>query len=242
MATPTWTAATTGQPTQAGQINQFLGTHSTSIVYNGAITSQQTTAGTGSVSTLNTFIAQSVTTSSTQTTLGRVILRLSKTGTPPPVTVSLQTDNAGQPSGIALVATPLPPDLIPTSLNNVTIPLPTAVTPSTKYWIVLSADGTTGNVVNWGKSNQTSGASISTDGVSWTAQAFGLLYIFVDNTLKFTVAHFWDDGGARWATIVTNTIGQMTTLAEFCVGQTPTGYFFSQRSFAYNNGFFTGTA
>lgn len=242
MATPTWLAATSGQPTRAGQINQYLGTHSATFTYAGAIQSQQNTAGTGSQTSLNTFVAQSFTTASTQTTVGRVLLTIDRTGTPPPITVSLEIDVSGAPSGTPIVSTLLPMDFLGTTSGQLSIPLPAVVSPSTKYWVVLNATGTTGNVFNWFKSNQTSGASTSPTGVTWTAQTFGLLYILFDNTLLLPVTHTWEDGGARWTAMSYNGLGQLNAMNEFTQGQTATGYLTSARIYTYASGQLTGIA
>lgn len=242
MATPNWLAATSGQPTQSGQVNQFLGTHSATLIYAGAIQSQQVTAGTGSQTSLNTFIAQSFTTASTQTTVGRVILTLSKTGAPPPISVSLQIDVSGAPSGTPIVTTLLPNDFLGTSSGTFSIPLPAVVASSTKYWIVLNATGTTGNIFNWFKSNQTSGASTSPTGVTWTGQTFGLLYQVLDNTLITPLTHTWEDGGVRWTILLYNALAQLVTLGEYTQGQTATGYLLSVRSLNYTSGQLTSIA
>jgi len=243
MATPSWLAATSGQPTQAGQVNQFLGTHNATIVFTGATQAQQTTAGSGSVSSLGTYIAQSFQTTGAQTTIGRVSLTLSKTGTPPPITLSIQANNSGAPSGTPLVTTLLPQDFLGTSSANFSIPIPiTGLTPSTTYWIVLNAQGTSGNIFSWFKSNQTSGCSTSTNGTSWSAQTFGLLYQVVDNSAVIPFAHTWEDSGVRWTILGYNVSGQLVTVAEYNQGQTATGYLLSVRSLSYTNGILSSVA
>jgi hypothetical protein len=236
MATPVWLAATTNQATQAGQVNQFLGTHAATIVYTGVVQSQQTTAGSGSQSTQTTYIGQKFTSAGSQTTIGRAVLTLSITGTPPPVSVSIQADSSGKPSGTPLVSTLLPRDFLSGSSNPISIPLPAGISISTAYWIVMGIDGSAGNVFNWFKSNQASGCSTSTDGITWTTQTFGLLYQVFDYTLSGQIIHTWEDLGARWTLSGFNGTNQLVTLSEYTQGQTQTGYLTSNRALGYASG------
>lgn len=236
MPTPTWLAATTGQATNAGQINQFLGTHASSLIYAGAVQAQQTTAGAGSTASNSLYIAQSFTTGASQTTIGRVVLTLAKTGAPPPITVSIQATVSGHPSGVALVSTLFPHDFV-SGATAFSIPLPvTGLTAATQYWVVLNADGDVSNFFSWSKSNQVTGASTSPTAVTWTPQAYGLLYQVCDNTVVNPLVHTRDDSGARWTIQSYNGLGQAVALGEYTAGQTASGYLLSFRTLAYTAG------
>lgn len=237
MATPAWLAATASNPTKAGQVNQFLGTHASALVYTGTVQASQVTAGSGASASNGLFAAQAFTTGAAQTTIGRVILTLAKTGAPAPITVSIQATVAGSPSGTPLVSVLLPQDFLGGSAATFSIPLPASgLTPSTQYWIVLSAVGDASNFFSWSKSNQTSGAKTSTNGTTWSTQTFGMLYQVCDNTTVVPLVHTWDDTGARWTIMLYNALGQMVTLGEYTAGQTTTGYLLSVRSLAYTTG------
>jgi hypothetical protein len=237
MATPAWLAATASEPTAAGQVNQFLGAHAATLIYTGTVQSSQVTAGSGAVNSDGLYIAQSFTTGAAQTTLGRVLLTFAKTGTPAPVSVSLQANSGGSPSGTPLVTTLLPADFLSGTPALFSIPLPASgLSPSTQYWIVLNAVGDASDYFSWSKSNQTSGAKTSTNDTSWTAQTYGLLYEVCDNTLLNPLVHTWEDTGARWTLMLYNTLLQLVTLAEYTAGQTATGYVVSARSLSYTAG------
>lgn len=237
MATPTWLAATATNPTKAGQVNQFLGAHAATLIYTGTVQASQITAGSGSVASNGLYIAQSFTTGAAQSTIGRVFLSLGKTGTPAPVSVSLQANSGGSPSGTPLVTTLMPADFLSGTPGLFSIPLPASgLTPSTQYWIVLNAVGDASDFFSWAKSNQTSGAKTSTNGTSWTTQTYGLLYEVCDNTVVNPLAHTWEDSGARWTILLYNSLLQIVTLGEYTAGQTATGYLVSARSLSYTAG------
>lgn len=238
MSTPAWLAATSGQSPLAAQINQFLGTHAIQVFYTGASLGGQTTAGSGSVATNGTYLAQGFTPGINQTP-GRFLLTMSVTGSPAPFTVSVQTDNAGKPSGTLLVSTTVPSGYVPGSSTAITIPLPCTLTAATPYWIVINAVGDVSNFYSWFKSNQASGVSTSTNGSTWTAQTYGVLYQRFDQSVVNPPVHTWEDTGARWSTLVSNaTSSALTALDEYTTGQ-GSGYLQSQRTFTYSTGLLT---
>lgn len=240
MPTPTWLAATTGQATKAGQVNQFLGAHAATLVYQGAQTAAQSTAGTGGTNSNSLWIAQSFTTAVGQTAIGRVAPTFSITGTPTtPLTVAIYASSGGAPSGSPLVTTLLPQEFLSGTPTVRSIPLPCTVTASTTYWIVTQADGDPSNFYTWSKSNQVSGASTSTNGTTWTAQAYGLLYQVFDQTVTPPIKHTWEDTGARWTSFGVDAFNRYTSLFEFTQGQTATGYLASVRTLAYTSGVLT---
>jgi hypothetical protein len=235
MATPAWLAATATQPGQSGQVNQFLGTHAASIIYTGATIASQTTTGSGNSNTNATWLAQSFATGVGVSAVGRVRLMLGFTGSPTPLTVSLYANSAGAPTGSPLVSTFVPTNYLTGGGSTVSIPLPVSVSASTTYWIVLPAVGDASDFYQWFKSNQTSGASTSTNGTSWTAQTYGFLYTTIDQTPTFPLVHTWEDSGARWTTVTSNANGTPSQLQELTTAQGTNQYMYSSRSFTYSS-------
>ena len=247
--TPTWQAATTGQPGNAGAVNQFLGTHAATVLYTGVQTAAQTTAGTGSVSTNGLYIAQSFSTAVGQTAIGHAIARISSGGATSgsqlgPTTLSLHANSAGAPTGPPLATVTFTVEYVAAAPAFVTFPLPvTGLTASTTYWLVTAPAGNATYSYLWWESNQTSGASTSTNGTTWTAQAYGLLYEVYDQTATGLLTCTWEDAGDRWTwrSYAANT-NQVSQYAEYTVGQTTAGYLQSFRTFSYTNGLLTGVA
>ena len=239
MLTPAWLAATPGYAGQAGQVNQFLGTHAVTCLYQGNTVAQQTTLGSGANNSSSTYLAQSFN-SGSATAIGQVVLYLNVTGTPPPVSVALFADSGG-PAGAPLASTPFPKEFTSGTAAAVSIPLPAAVTPSTTYWLVLDTLGDGSDYFAWFKSNQTSGASTSPDGVTWTAQAYGFYFKVLDQSPVLPLAATWEDSGARW-TSYSYTSGQLTGVQEFTAGQTAGGYTAGKRALTYSGGLLTKVA
>lgn len=238
---PSWLGATSGQGAQAGQINQFLGAHAVTYLYAATQCAAQSTAGSGSVNSNSLWIAQSFATASGQTAVGRVVLTLAVTGSPSPLTVSLYASSGGAPTGSALVSTSVPKEFLTGSATALSIPLPATVTASTTYWIVTTAVGDASDLYSWSKSNQTSGASTSTNGTSWSAQTYGLLYQVYDQSASGALTHAWEDSGARWTGFGYNALSEITALREYTVAQS-SGYVESNRTLSYSSGILTGVA
>lgn len=232
MATPNWIGATVAQPPLAAQVDQFLGTHAITYLYTGASGGGQTTLGSGSVNSNGLYIAQSFTAVANYN-LGRVVLAFSTvTGSPTvPTTVSIQTSSGGAPSGTALVTTTVPPQFL---VSNVSIPVPCALTSGAVYWIVLAAVGDGSDYVSWLKTNQTSGASTSTNGTSWTAQTYGLYYAVWDQETFLPLTHTWEDGGARWTAELYTGVNELSSLREYTVAQGAGQYVSSSRALTYS--------
>lgn len=234
MPTPVWQGATSGQRGSASQINQFLGAHAATLIYAGASFASQATAGSGAVNSNSLYIAQSFATGTT-TAIGRAFLTVAVTGSPPPLTLGIYASAASAPSGAALVATVVPSNLYTGTPASLSIPLPYAsLIASTTYWIVAGATGDVSNFYSFSKSNQTSGASTSTNGTSWAAQTYGLLYNALNQASTGFLAHTWEDTGARWTSFATNTNGTPSSLTEYTVAQGPGQYVYSTRAFTYS--------
>jgi hypothetical protein len=232
MATPNWLGATTAQAAQAGQVNQFLGTHAASFLYAGASFSSQGTAGSGAVNSNSLWIAQQFTTG-TATAIGRAQLTLAVTGTPTALPLAVYANTSGAPSGGALVTTAIPSQYLTGSATAVSIPLPDTLSASTTYWLVTQAVGDASDFYSWSKSNQTSGASTSTNGTSWSAQTYGLLYTCFDKSAVSPLTHTWEDSGARWTTQTVNSNGSTNSWQEYTVAQGTSQYVYSKRTLVY---------
>jgi hypothetical protein len=233
MAAPTWLGATTGQLPASGQVNNFLVTHPSTLIYTGADQNQQVTAGSGAADSNSLYVAQSFTTSATYTT-GRIVLTLAVTGTPVPWSVTIQSNSSSAPSGTVLAGpVVIPHDYLSGSATAVSIPLPGgALATSTAYWIVAAPAGDGSDFFAWSKSNQTSGASTSTNGTSWTAQTYGLLFQVWDSTAAVPLLHTWEDSGARW-TSWQSSANIPTGLQEYTVAQGTNQYVYSGRTISY---------
>jgi|SRR6185437_148181 len=240
MATLSWDGATSGQPPLANQINQFLGTHAVTLAYTGTSQNAQTTLGSGSTSTNSLYIAQSFTTASAYTST-RVVLDFAVTGSPTPLTVSLQSNNAGAPSGTVLATIQVPSSFTSAGSLNVSMPLSAPLANATTYWIVMNAVGDPSNLYSWLKSNQVSGASTSANGTTWAAQTYGLVYQVYSGT-SGSLLHTYEDSGARWTIFTYNGAGTPSQVQEYTVAQGANQYVNSSRSYSYTNGLLTSVA
>jgi hypothetical protein len=251
--TPTWQAPVSGQAPRAAHVNQSLGSHSSVFVYDGTTRASQTTAGSTTTSTNGTWLAQSFATVAGQTTVGFVAMSLTTTTTTgaslSPATVQLRTNNAGAPSTTILASTTVTAEYSNLTSGGATtfrIGVPLAVsglTASTTYWLVVPAVGNASNNFTWFRSNQTSGASTSTNGTTWTAQAYGFTYAVTDLTATGQLRALYDDGGARWVWL-NHASGsqQLNTIFEYNVGQTTAGYLQTLKTVTYSNNVITGMA
>lgn len=249
--TPAWLAATSGQPGVAGQVNQFLGTHAAAVLYAGTQQAAQATAGSTSTSTASLYLAQEFTTGSSQAEAGYASIPLTTTITTGaslgPVTVSLCASASGAP-GAVLASSAVTAEYAHhvsggTPTTFITVPLPAAVTASTTYWITVSAGGTGGASFTWYRSNQSSGASTSPDGVTWTPQSYGFEFKVFDQSATGVMTAIWEDSGARWSAYTwSGSPSVPATIAEYTAGQTTAGYVQSYRAMTYSGGLLTGAS
>jgi hypothetical protein len=236
MATPAWLGATTGSAPSASQVNQLLGTHASSIVYTGTERDNQSTTGVGAVNSNGLWIAQSFTAGATYAT-GRAVMTFAVTGTPNQWVISIQGNTGGAPSGtiVSASAVAFPDDFATGSATALSVPLTGAsLVSGTTYWLVANAVGDVSNFFSWSKSNQVSGASTSTNGTAWTAQAYGLLFQVWDNTVVQPPVHTYEDSAARWTTFAWTAGNQPSKLSEYTVAQAANDYVASTRSFTYS--------
>lgn len=243
MTSSAWIAATTGQPPLAAQVNQLLVTHPATYVYTGVEQNHLPTAGSGSVASNGTWIAQLFTPSLVFTT-GRVVVTLAVTGTPAPLMLGVYSNVSSAP-GVPLVGpVALPAGFVGGSAAAVSVPLPgLTVASGTAYWLVAQAVGDASDFFSWSKANGTSGAMTSANGTSWTAQAYNLLFQVWDNTVLPPLLHTWEDAGARWSTLgAYNGGGQPGSLQEYTVAQGTGQYLYSNRAFSYSGSVLTSVA
>ena len=243
MNAPVWQGATTGSNGAAGQVNQFLAAHAVTYLYQGKLQSSQQTAGGSGINSTSLWLAQKFTMPGGVTASGYVMIRAAiAAGSPPVWPVTLQADNSGAPSGTPLVSASLPKEFLSLSLAWIPVPLPvTGLTPGAVYWIVAQQAGDSGNHYDWFESNQTSGASTSSNGSTWAAQTFGFMYQFYDQAATLPLAGTFEDSGARW-TWLSYTAGALTGVQEYTAGQTAAGYTAASRTLSYSGTLLTGVA
>lgn len=249
MAAPSWLAASTGSRTLPGQVNQFLGVHSSTWVYAGVQRAAQATGTALYASTAGAYLAQTFTTAAGQTTVGQVWLQISTVGGSPttatitPLTVGLYATLAGAPTGSALASTAVHEQYVYTSPFWVPVPLcATGLAAGATYALVVSAAGSGSAYYVWQHSNQPSGASTSPDGTTWTAQAYGLMFQVFDQTPGGQVQFLYDDDGARWAQFTYDSVGRVSALTEYCTAQNASAPLTSTRTLTYASGMLTGVA
>jgi hypothetical protein len=249
VTTNTWLGASSGQLPKAAQINQFLGVHALKNLYAGTAEAAELVNGSAHTSGSATiYMAQSFPTFAAQTTVGYVSVPItsftssgSLLGT---TTLSLYASSGSAPTGSPLVSTTLTTEYAYAASSSgvdttsVIYPLPiTGLTASGSYWLVLAPAGNNTQHYTWRQSNQTSGASLSTNGgVSWTAQAYGFQYQIYDQTASGLLTATWEDSGARWSALTYTATEEISTIAEYTVGQSATGYTQGYRTLTYTNG------
>lgn len=240
MATPNWNAATAGQQPLAGQVNQFLGTHAVNFVYTGVTQGSSTTLAGSATNSNGLYIAQQFTPGAQSSQ--RWVFTLAVTGSPNPLTMTIQTNNSGAPSGTVLSTTLIPNAFVPGSAGQVSVPTaPITFSAATVYWVVFSAVGDVSNFYAVSRTTAVSGASTSTNGSTWTAQAYGLYYNRFDTSTTGPMLHTYEDSGARWTSIGHNASSTVTSLSEYNTAQN-SGFFQSVRSFTYSSGDLTGVS
>lgn len=238
MAVPAWQSPVVGEQALAGHVNQLLGTHPTTYLYQGTLAASSA-GGSGSTASNGFWLAQRFTTGSAQTAVGYVAFASTVTGSPAPWTVSLQANVSSQPSGVPMASVQYPKELA----ASVTVALlPCAVTPSTQYWIVAEAAGDVTDFYSWALSSAGSGALISPDGVTWVTESFGLRYAVYDQAVIPPLLGICEDGGARYTLLGWAGAGEPVLVEEFTTGQTADGYAVSSRTLTYSAGLLTGAA
>lgn len=251
VTTNTWLGATTGQPPLAQQPNSYLGVHKIQPIYNSTLRSAQTTAsGTSAFTSSNgLWMAQSFSTAVGQTAIGYISISmaaLSALGSQlAPITIGLYASSGSAPTGSALFTILGTAEYINPGPAFIAFPFPvTGLTASTQYWIVTQPQGNGTFNYEWNQSNQTSGASTSTNGTTWTAQAYGFMYAVYDQTVNAPIIGTWEDNGARWQIWYTGSLGLagangITAVTQYTTSQNG-GYQQSFRNLNITNGILTG--
>jgi hypothetical protein len=250
--TPVWQAPSAGFAGNAGHVNQFLGSHAARVVYNGGtVTTQQATGSANYVSSQGTFMSQTFTVPGGQTAIGSINLQINAVGGSPTLplipqlTVGLYASSSGLPTGSAIVSATLQSTYIYSAPFWVNVALPLSpVTSGSIYAIVLSSAGTASHYYAVQRSNQTSGAATSPDGVTWTPQAYGFMYQVLDQSGSASgpVQTIYEDNGARVVQFFYNTNGTISKVVETTLSQSSSAPLISTRNLSYVTGLLTGAS
>jgi hypothetical protein len=246
---PAYLAATAGRSARAGQVNQFLGAHTSQFVYAGGTVQSSQATGAGVYSdTLTQWLTQRFTTGVSQTAIGSIQLQLSTIGGSPtlPLIAALQVglyaDSGGLPSGAALASATVSGTYVYSSPFWVTVPLvATGLSPGGPYHVVTAIAGTTGHYYAWQRSNQATGAASSPDGVTWTNQTYGLMYQVYDQSGTGLLQLISDDSGAHVTTFTYDSLNRISQVAEYTTAQDGTSIQ-SSGTLSYSNGLMTGVS
>lgn len=247
MATAPWLAAAAGYPANAGAVTQFLAAHPSQWVYAGALQAQSGN-GTALYQSLESgWLCQLFTTGSSQTAIGRVALQISTVGGSPlnttisPLTVTLYAASSQLPTGPALASVTLTEPYIYTQPFWVSVPLlAEGLAPSAPYCLVVTGTGSSSAYYAWQESNAGTGAATAPDGVTWSNQAFGLMFQVYDTTVAGQVQALVDDAGARVVNLAWSG-SELTGVTEYTLTQSGSTLV-NSRSLTYTNGLLTGVS
>lgn len=232
MASPNWIGASPAYVGLSGQVNQFLGSHSSVISYGGNAIQASGGTGTGLYgSTDGLYLAQEFTTGASQTVIGSVSLQLSTVGGSPvtatiaPLVISLYASLFGVPTGSPLAAATVTEQYVYSSPFWLSLPLAASgLTASTQYQLVVSAVGSASAYYAWQQSNTLFGASTAPDNVTWTAEGYGYMYEVFDNSgTTGNATLLTDDNGARFVQFAYNANNQPTSITEYTQTQNGAG-------------------
>lgn len=245
---PTMLAQSPGWPTNAGAVGQFLGAHNAFLMYSGAVVQTSQATGSGVYQpTASQWLSQTITTGSSQTVLGSIGLQLSAVGGSPtlalipPVTVGLYADLGGVPTGSALATATVSCQYVYSSPFWLQVPFGAAVTASTTYNVVVSPVGSSSHYYVWQQSNQSQGAATAPDGVTWTTQAYGLMYEVFDATSTGQLLAISEDGGQLVTQFTYTSLGQIATVTQYAATQSSSSIT-SSGTLSYTNGLLTGVS
>lgn len=245
---PAMLAQSSGYPTNAGAVGQFLGTHNAVCLYSGAVV--QTSQATGSgifQSTQSQWLSQTITTGAAQTVIGSIGLQLSTVGGSPtlplipPLTVALYADAGGLPSGPALASAVVSCQYVYGQPFWLQVPLGVTVTASTVYHVATNLVGTSSHYYLWQQSNQLQGAAVAPDGVQWSLASYGLMYEVLDNTAAGQLMAVSEDAGALITQFTYTARGLVATVTQHALTQSGSSIT-SSGSLTYTNGLLTGVS
>lgn len=227
-------------------MNQFLGTHGVGLIaYQGNL---KVTGAAAVNATLDTntgaaaqWIAQPFTTIALQTTVTRIEMMPTLVGTGADLTIDIQSNAAGSPSGVVLATITFPKEFQPAGATYVSFPLNvTGLVAATLYHIVVHGTASTTNFARFQLGNQNlSRTQISSNGVTWANSTLARtamfnIYADVNGLLRNT----YEDSGARWTGFdYAANSGPLSTIREY------TGALRSSRTITYGaSGLPTGIA
>lgn len=254
---PTWHAVTSGVSTgNAGDINQFHGTHPASFCRQGTQAVTGAATATSTVNTLNdTWIDQPFTMSGT--IIGRIELFVNIVASGMDCTVQLQSDNgSGKPNGTVLYQVTLPLDF---SNVGTYLSLPAFITGlanGSVYHIVTVPTATSasnGLSLSYGATTGTAYNTSTNSGSTWTTGSGTLLFnIFQGN--NGVLRNVAEDGTTvtNSSIVSSNSLPLRWTGLDYNISSsqstTPTTYreyvgsIRGSRSFSYTSGVLTGVS
>jgi len=249
MATPNWAAPGTGTGASAGHVTQFLATHAITYLYQG-VSQVAGSIGTATgkptaVSATEMWLDQPWTTAAGQTTVNRVEFSYGASSSPGNMTLSLQSDSSGAPSGTIIgSALIVPGGLYPSAFGVCSFPyIVTGLVAATKYhWVWSNVAYATGYQEFYGN-NITVGTVAyygtgATQPSSWTS--FGSTLSFtVYNGIGGNLIHTYEDAGAKWTALINGANNVPSSVATVVTTPTILG---SYRALSYTSGELTGVA
>ena len=231
MAVPNVHAVAVLSTFSAGDVNQFLGTHASLILRDGASKVTYTATATGNQYTYASggaqWLAQPFSTAVGQTTISHVDLVLAGgAGTWADTVLQLRTDDgSGNPSSTILWSCPIPADFF-SSGAGVWVSIPCNVTGlvgSTMYHLVLTGTTDATNYDDWqtAATSVNAGLKSATGAGSWSSVSATFLFQVFDGNQQGNLRHVIEDcpvGGppARWTGVDYNAAGQPVTIREVC--------------------------
>lgn len=239
MSTPSWSPAITGAPASAGQVDQFLGTHGISYIYQGASIGGITSAtATQNVNPTTPFVDQKFTMSGT--VIQRFLLRCGITGSGAPLVVGLYTDNAGNPNTL-LASVSLPTEWVgANSLISWPLQMTGLTNGSILHWAFSSPAATSGNfpVLTTGASAGFVARTATVfPGGTWTPLATSVDISWYNAAVTGRIVNTWEDSGLRVTGVNFTAAGVVAQVYEWTSGATPLQSF---RQVAATSGVLTG--
>lgn len=245
---PTYQAATAGYVGNAGHVNQFVASHVAALIYQGDPSSSETTGTAVYSDTYTQWLAQSFVQPLTDDTVAYFLLQLSTVNGSPltevfsPLVVGIYADDGGGlPTGSAISSVSLLETYVYSSPFWVTVTIvTTGLTPGATYHVVTQRVGDTGGYYVWQQSDQTSGASTSPDGITWTASTYGLLYQVFNSSTSGPLTVISEDDNARVIQFTYNPSGTINQVVEITNAQMPGGELVSTRTLTYSGNALVG--
>jgi hypothetical protein len=204
--TPLWQTTVAGTTALAASVDQLLSAHPAQLIYQGTSYDSDTTSGSGATdSTYNLSLANKFTTAASgvgSTALTRLDIYMVSVGTGATLTLSIQTDSTGKPSGtnVSGLTMTIPSGFPPPIGMWISVPMPlTGLTPSTPYWIVIGSTSSATNYAELAHSGTAGGRAATNNGGGWVNQTYSYNFAAYDGiNLGDALRHTWEDSGALW--------------------------------------------